>query len=65
MESHPTKHLGEVKLVSLLSPNPQHKLSIKDNLKRFPTCGAAVLNDSRENLNEHFHQMRNIVRFES
>ena len=48
MEAHPTKHLTEVKLVSLLTQNPQQKFSIKNGLKKFPLGAAAVLSDSKE-----------------
>ena len=45
MEIHPTKHLTELRLVSLLS---QHKLSLKESLRNFPQGHASLLNDSKD-----------------
>lgn len=45
MEKHPTKHITELKLVSLLS---QHKLNLKENLRLFPPGQNCLLNDSKD-----------------
>ena len=45
MEIHPTKHLTELKLVSLLS---QHKLTLKDKFWNFPQGHISLLNDSKD-----------------